>query len=205
MASNNNVAGVMHGDRLYLAWRTAPLHFAGHQTRLHLVSSPDEGGSWDWEATIYLGTDLREPMFLSINDTLYFSFFQAGTNPVDFEPLGLYRMENLAVGVWTGPEKYGHEGEVVWEIVKVTQTRFKFRSFLFILSFQENGTAYSQSYSGQYGLPGDGTDLGQLDMFLNVSTDGVSWEQAGSSNITYHGGLTEVGFSFDLQVWLSYF
>lgn len=31
----------------------------------------------------------------------------------------------------------------------------------------ENGTAYSQSYSGQYGLPGDGTDLGQLDMFLN--------------------------------------
>ena len=70
---------------------------------------------------------------------------------------------------------------------------------------QENGTAYSQSYSGQYGLPGDGTDLGQLDMFLNVSMDGVSWEQAGSSNITYHGGLTEVGFSFDLQVWPSYF
>ena len=119
MASNNNIAGVMHGGRLYLAWRTAPLHFAGHQTRLHIVSSPDMGGSWEWEATIYLGTDLREPMFLSINDTLYFSFFQAGTNPVDFEPLGLYRMENLAVGVWSGPEKYGHEGEVVWEIVKV--------------------------------------------------------------------------------------
>ena len=28
-------------------------------------------------------------------------------------------MENLAVGVWSGPQKYGHEGEVVWEIVKV--------------------------------------------------------------------------------------
>ena len=124
MASNNNVAGVMHGERLYLAWRTAPLHFAGHQTRLHLVSSPDMGESWDWEATIYLGTDLREPMFLSINNTLYFSFFQAGTNPVDFEPLGLYRMENLAVGVWTGPDKYGHEGEVVWEIVKVNSLDF---------------------------------------------------------------------------------
>lgn len=133
MASNNNIAGVMHGGRLYLAWRTAPLHFAGHQTRLQLVSSPDMGGSWDWEASLYLGTDLREPMFLSINDTLYFSFFQAGTNPVDFEPLGLYRMENLAVGVWTGPEKYGHEGEVVWEIVKVTQTRLIIRNFLVII------------------------------------------------------------------------
>ena len=37
-------------------------------------------------------------------------------------------------------------------------------------------------------------------MFLNVSKDGVNWEQAGSNNITYHGGLTEVGFTFDLQV-----
>ena len=30
------------------------------------------------------------------------------------------------VGEWTEPELYGHEGEVVWEIIK------------------ENGTAYSQ-------------------------------------------------------------
>ena len=33
MESNNNIAGVMHQDRLYLAWRTAPLHFAGRDTR----------------------------------------------------------------------------------------------------------------------------------------------------------------------------
>ena len=33
MESNNNIAGVLHQDRLYLAWRTAPLHFAGRDTR----------------------------------------------------------------------------------------------------------------------------------------------------------------------------
>ena len=33
MESNNNIAAVVHQDRLYLAWRTAPLHFAGRDTR----------------------------------------------------------------------------------------------------------------------------------------------------------------------------
>ena len=34
MESNNNIAGVFHNERVYLAWRTAPLHFAGKDTRL---------------------------------------------------------------------------------------------------------------------------------------------------------------------------
>ena len=33
LESNNNIAGILHQDRLYLAWRTAPLHFAGRDTR----------------------------------------------------------------------------------------------------------------------------------------------------------------------------
>ena len=65
--------------------------------RIHMVSSVDFGETWDFEATIFLGTDLREPMFLSLNGHLYFSFFQAGTNPVDFEPLGLWRMKQIRV------------------------------------------------------------------------------------------------------------
>ena len=149
-----------------------------------MVSSLDFGQTWEHETTLFFGTDLREPIFLTLNDKLYFSFFQAGTNPIDFEPLGLFRIRMIRVGEWTSPELYGHEGEVVWEIV------------------QENGTAYSQSYSGQYGLPGDGTDLGQLDMFLNMSTDGINWQPVGQE-VIYHGGLTEVGFYFDLEgnVW----
>ena len=37
-------------------------------------------------------------------------------------------------------------------------------------------------------------------MFPITSTDGESWAPAGSNNITYHGGLTEIGFYFDLEV-----
>ena len=37
-------------------------------------------------------------------------------------------------------------------------------------------------------------------MFPITSTDGENWAPAGSNNITYHGGLTEIGFYFDLEV-----
>ena len=146
------------------------------------MSSGDSGLSWELEATLFYGRDMREPFFLSINGRLVFSFFQGGTNPIDFEPFGLFRMERLRPGEWTEPELYGHDGEVVWEIVK------------------ENGTAYSQSYSGNYSTPGDAQDLGKLDMFLNVSTDGIDWTPAGEKEIVYHGGITELGFYFDLEV-----
>ena len=40
-------------------------------------------------------------------------------------------------------------------------------------------------------------------MYLNMTTDGITWSPAGASNISYHGGLTEVGFYFDLEgnIW----
>ena len=117
MESNNNIAGVVFQDRMYLAWRTAPAHFAGMETKIHIVSSGDGGATWDMEQTIFLGRDLREPFFLPIGHRLVFSFFEGGTNPVDFEPLGLFRMERIRPGEWTAPELFGHEGEVVWEIV----------------------------------------------------------------------------------------
>ena len=145
------------------------------------MSSGDSGATWEHEATLHFGRDLREPFFLSIDGKLIFSFFQGGTNPIDFEPFGLFRMLRLRPGEWTEPELYGHHGEVVWEIVK------------------ENGTAFSQSYSGNYSTPGDAQDLGKLDMFLNISSDGFEWSPVGQE-IVYHGGLTELGFYFDLEV-----
>ena len=44
--------------------------------------------------------------------------------------------------------------------------------------------------------------MGQLFMFFNCSTDGVSWAPAGKE-WTYYGGLTELGWYFDLagNIW----
>src|SRR5689334_20381432 len=46
MASNNNVAIEFHGDRLFVAWRSAPIHFASTKAKLLIVSSADGGRSW---------------------------------------------------------------------------------------------------------------------------------------------------------------
>ena len=61
-------------------------------------------------------------MFLTIDDRLYFSFFQGGINPVDFEPLGLFRMEMQDVGVWTEPQLYGHQVRRVTVNLKTKQS-----------------------------------------------------------------------------------
>eukprot|EP00088_Acartia_fossae_P019705 TRINITY_DN21518_c0_g1_i1.p1 TRINITY_DN21518_c0_g1~~TRINITY_DN21518_c0_g1_i1.p1 ORF type:complete len:417 (-),score=42.35 TRINITY_DN21518_c0_g1_i1:55-1305(-) len=178
MESNNNIAAFSYQDRLYAAWRTAPVHFAGPDTKLHIASKGD--GDWETEISLFLGSDMREPMFYAAEGNLYFTFFQAGTNPIDFEPKGLFRMLRIEQGYWTEPEEIGHLGEVIWDIV------------------EENGTLYSVSYSGDYSTPGDPEDLGKLDLFFNRSTNGLDWEPWGQS-VVYHGGLTEVGFGFDLS------
>jgi len=178
MESNNNVASIMFQGRLFIAWRTAPVHFASADTRLHLASSEDLV-DWTWEQTYFLGSDLREPLFVEAEGNLFFYFFQGGTNPTDFEPLGLFSSQRSEIGVWTEPQLFGHEGEVIWEIVK------------------ENGTLYSQSYSGDYSTPGDAQDLGKLQLFFNRSENGVDWSPVETDSV-YTGGLTEVGFAFDL-------
>ena len=47
--SNNNLDVVRHDGRVYLAWRTAPNHYASTQTELFVVSSTDER-AWRFEA-----------------------------------------------------------------------------------------------------------------------------------------------------------
>ena len=49
------------------------------------------GSSWQLETEIFLERDLREPFLLAMGDRLFFIFFEGGVNPVDFEPLGLFR------------------------------------------------------------------------------------------------------------------
>jgi hypothetical protein len=44
MAANNNVDIAFHRGRLYLAWRSAPSHFASKAVKIYIVSCADWGG-----------------------------------------------------------------------------------------------------------------------------------------------------------------
>jgi len=135
------------------------------------------------ETMIYREKDLREPYLLVQNGTLYFYFFELGTNPISFDPNKLLRMSRTGFGDWTDPEEWGHKGECTWQ----------FNNF--------NNTAYSLSFSGTEGV----TSFGNVNLFLNQSNDGITWKPISDDKpIVYEkGGISEVGWAFDLfgDIW----
>jgi hypothetical protein len=111
--ANNNLDVVRHDGRVFLAFRTAPTHFASEQTELHVISSADEL-TWDHETSIQLGTDLREPRLLSFDGRLFLYFALLGANPLNFEPGGMMLTEYLGPGDWSEPESFYGEGFIPW-------------------------------------------------------------------------------------------
>ena len=111
-ASNNNVSIARHEGRLFMAWRSAPTHFASTETQMFVVSSDNDGQTWDHEQTIALGADVREPLLYVAADTLFLSFFEGGTNPLAFEPNKPWRSRYQGAEDWTAPEVWGaHPGK----------------------------------------------------------------------------------------------
>lgn len=83
---------------------------------MYIMSSSDMGKTWDFEHKIHVGYDLREPFFIDIQNTLIFSFFQAGDDPLAFQPRKLLRIFRNGLGNWTDPEEWGHPGEIAWQL-----------------------------------------------------------------------------------------
>jgi len=113
--SNNNLDVVDHAGSRWLAWRTAPSHFASATARLEVVRSDDGGQRWQAETTIALGRDVREPRFLIWGDRLLLYAFEAGTDPKRFEPGRVLVVEHTPNG-WTEPRFVSPPGCVVWRV-----------------------------------------------------------------------------------------
>ncbi len=172
--SNNNV-GIWRTEdgELLMAWRTAPTHFAGPDTHMHMVRSHDLGETWEFEATWALGTDVREPLFYEVAGTLFFTFFEGGTDSLAFEPRVMWRSERLGEGEWSALEAWGEEGEVPWEV----QVR--------------DGTAYLSTYWGEHYNLEAGDE--PVEVRFGSSADGRTWDQ----QVVYSGGASETAFAFD--------
>ncbi len=174
--SNNNVGIGMHGGRLYLAWRSAPTHFASAETKLYVLSSGDLGETWDFERTIQTGSDLREPTFLSINGNLILHYLELGTNPIAFEPQQIWRMVRNPAGEWSQPQRVREQGEVPWELLV------------------RDGKAWMTSYLGNH----YGTNGSEIELLFHVSDDGINWTPVDPAGpVVYTGGVSEAAFDFD--------
>jgi hypothetical protein len=175
MHSNNNLDVIRHEGRVYLAWRSSPDHFAGPETVIHVVSSADEV-TWELENTLSIGTDLREPRWLTLDGRLLLYVSVLGVNRFAFEPMGVRVTERLADGTWTELEDVGLPGYIAW------RTR------------NERGTPYMMAYlGGEHIYLFDGEPLS---VELLTTADGRVWEPVDATRrAVYTGGGSEADFA----------
>lgn len=176
MNSNNNLDVVVHDGRVYLAFRTAPDHFAGPETVIYVVSSEDEL-DWTYETELTLDTDLREPRFLSLGGSLFLYVSILGTDRFAFEPMGVSVVERAPDGTWTGLEPIASlDGYVAW------RTRV------------ERGAAYMTAYLGGEHIYR--FDFEPLSVDLLTTADGRVWEPVDPDRPSvYTGGGSEADFA----------
>lgn len=175
-SANNNLDIVFHEERLYLAFRTAPAHFADPSVRMVVVSSLDNGVTWEFERDIALGSDVREPRFLSLNGDLQLFFFEAGALPFEFQPKKMWKTRRLGPGDWSDLEVMVDAPVVPWDV----KTRA--------------GRAYMTSYQGNHY---EVEALPEIEVYFDSSLDGDTWTRVEDVPFVYKGGVSEVAFEFD--------
>ncbi len=175
--SNNNLDVVDHDGRLFLAFRTAPTHFASEKTTLYVLSTTDEV-TWEYEATFQLGTDLREPRFLSWNGQLFLYFAELGQNPLTFVPGGMYVSQRTAPGQWSAPVRTFEDTFIPW------RTKL------------HDGVPLMVGYTGGDALYNGSGD--PIRVWLLTTSDGLSWRPFDPARpVVLEGGTSETTIEFD--------
>lgn len=173
--SNNNLDVIRHAGRVYLAWRTAPDHFASSETQMFIISSADER-AWRFEARLAIDTDIREPRFLEIGDRLFLYVSRLGSNPLGFEPQGVSVTELRSDGAWSPLENVYRDGFLAW------RSRFV-RGRAYILGYMGGANIYL--FNGR-----------PLDVEFLTTADGRDWQPVDPARRSvYHGGGSESDFA----------
>jgi hypothetical protein len=116
LASNNNLDVTWHAGRLFFAWRTAPVHFAHPEARIHVVVSDDLGATWKHETTLGYGRDVREPRFVEWRGGLHLYMFTAGVEGHRFHPDRVQLTVRSETGQWSEPVAVSEPDTVVWRV-----------------------------------------------------------------------------------------
>ena len=122
--ANNNLDVIEHAGDVFLAFRTAPSHFASPDATLYVVRSEDGGETWFREATFWMETDLREPRLLEVGGVLLLYYAVLGDNMLDFEPQGMMVSQRTAPGQWSEPEWLYEVGFIPWRARVVDGTAY---------------------------------------------------------------------------------
>lgn len=172
--ANNNLDVVRHRGRVYLAFRSAPSHFAGTETSIEVVSSADEK-TWRFEGHFAPGYDLREPRFLSLGERLFLYVSRLGKNPFDFEPKGI-SVSELSDGRFGELEPVYQPGYIAWRARAI------------------DGRGVVVAYGGGHNVYSFGTD--PIEVELLSTTDGRTFTPLDPKRrAVLSGGASETDFT----------
>jgi hypothetical protein len=173
--ANNNLDVASHVGRTFLAWRTAPTHFASTETELLVASEGDDG--FRFEGRFAMGTDLREPRLLAMNGELFLYFAELGADFSKFEPVGTWVARYVGPGEWTEPARIYEPGFIPWRTKVV------------------DGTPYIVGYTGGaniYEFDGE-----PLRVHFLTTSDGFDFRPAVIGRpVVLEGGGSETDFTF---------
>ena len=172
--SNNNLDIAFFKNKYYLAFRTAPTHFASKKTIIYIVSSIDLK-NWTFEKEIKLGTDAREPRFCVYKDTLRFLFFESGSSLTKFEPHNIWNAETVGDGKWSALVDVNLPGFVPW--------RMRINNDTLLLSAYYGIDLYKSGHKGN--------------LRLFKSTDAKNWTPISEKPQIDISGAEEGEFIFD--------
>ncbi|HOV61998.1 MAG TPA: hypothetical protein PK349_13150 [Candidatus Hydrogenedentes bacterium] len=175
LRSTNNVDLIRVDDLFFMAFRTAPSHFASPNARLHVMRSDDLGETWHEEYVVRLERDVREPRFLYFNNKLFLYFYTGGVDPLRFEPGHIHVCWRQPSGTWTRPEPIYKPGYVVW--------RARARNDVAWMSVYYGADIYGKGSRGE--------------ARLLCSRDGLQWEPISEKPQVDWVGAEEAEFVFD--------
>lgn len=168
-AANNNLDVTSFGGRTWLAFRTAPTHFASRAAELVVVSSADQK-TWRPEITVSMKSDVREPRLLAWEGKLFLYFAQLGTNFFRFEPRRMLAMQRQESGRWTEAREIYRPGYIPWR-TRVMDGR------PFMIAYGDGRHIYDRD-----GVP--------LQVHMLTTDDGFDWRPAvpGQAAVLEGGG-----------------
>ena len=178
--ANNNLDVLDVNGRVYMAWRTAPSHFASADAMLYVVSSTDEE-TWRFETAVKVGTDVREPRLMLLKESghIFLYFAVLGTTPTAFEPQGTMYVWRDVEGDWSEPAWWREDDFIPWRIKHE-------RSQPQLMGYTGGGDIYAN----EDGYP-------ELGIEWLTTQDGLSWDPIVEGMATVHtGGASEADFTY---------
>lgn len=174
--SNNNLDLVKYRNIYYLAFRTAPSHFASKKAVLYVVSSTDLK-TWNYETEVAMGCDVREPRFSVFRDTLNLYFFRGGEKMFRFEPKEIFVIRKAGQEKWSEKQSINLDGFVPWRLR------------------ERNDTLYLSAYYGKNLY----SSHHKSDLRLFRSTNALSWQPVSKEPQVDVFSAEEGEFIFDKQ------